>query len=208
AHPPRPISAFYQSHSVQAGGRNIVNTILVNFRALDTLGEVTVLAAATLGVLAMLPRGRRRPPNPDRDESLVLSYAARVLLPLLVLLSIWFLLIGHHAPGGGFAAALVLAAAMALYVFSSPASGQRDLLRLHPGALLAAGLLLMAGSGLVGLAAGGARLGSAALPCGAPILGGLPLSTPLAFDIGVYLAAAGALLLVMRTLEERGPWKP
>jgi multicomponent Na+:H+ antiporter subunit A len=42
-----------------AHGRDIVNVILVDFRALDTLGEITVLAVAALGVAAMVARGRR-----------------------------------------------------------------------------------------------------------------------------------------------------
>jgi multicomponent Na+:H+ antiporter subunit A len=49
------ISSFYADHGVErAHGRNIVNLILVDFRGLDTLGEVTVLAVAAVGVLALL----------------------------------------------------------------------------------------------------------------------------------------------------------
>lgn len=51
----RPISQFYVENSVtQAHGRNIVNVILVDFRALDTLGEITVLAIAAIGVYSLL----------------------------------------------------------------------------------------------------------------------------------------------------------
>lgn len=58
-----PISQMYIEKSVsEAHGRNIVNVILVDFRALDTLGEITVLSAAGIGVHALLklrlePRG-------------------------------------------------------------------------------------------------------------------------------------------------------
>jgi multicomponent Na+:H+ antiporter subunit A len=49
------ISDFFSRNSLtEAHGRNIVNVILVDFRALDTLGEITVLAVAAIGVLAML----------------------------------------------------------------------------------------------------------------------------------------------------------
>ncbi|MDJ0836777.1 MAG: proton-conducting transporter membrane subunit [Acidobacteriota bacterium] len=49
------ISVFYNDHSVpDAYGRNIVNVILVDFRALDTLGEITVLATAAMGVILLL----------------------------------------------------------------------------------------------------------------------------------------------------------
>ena len=56
-----PISAYHLERSVSdAHGRNVVNTILVDFRGLDTLGEATVLAIAGFGIVALLklrPRG-------------------------------------------------------------------------------------------------------------------------------------------------------
>lgn len=49
------ISDFHARNSVpEAFGKNVVNVILVDFRALDTLGEITVLAVAALGVYAMI----------------------------------------------------------------------------------------------------------------------------------------------------------
>lgn len=54
------ISQFFASNSVElAHGRNIVNVILVDFRGMDTLGEITVLAVAAIGVYAIL-RYRRK----------------------------------------------------------------------------------------------------------------------------------------------------
>jgi multicomponent Na+:H+ antiporter subunit A len=56
-----PISAYHLERSAsEAHGRNVVNTILVDFRGLDTLGEATVLAIAGFGIVALLklrPRG-------------------------------------------------------------------------------------------------------------------------------------------------------
>lgn len=50
-----PVSDYYAEHSVQAAhGRNLVNVILVDFRALDTLGEITVLSIAAIGVYSLL----------------------------------------------------------------------------------------------------------------------------------------------------------
>jgi multicomponent Na+:H+ antiporter subunit A len=55
-----PISGYFAEHSVTQGhGRNIVNVILVDFRGLDTLGEITVLAVAAIGVYALLKLRRR-----------------------------------------------------------------------------------------------------------------------------------------------------
>jgi multicomponent Na+:H+ antiporter subunit A len=64
-----PISAYFVENSVPRGhGRNVVNVILVDFRGLDTLGEITVLAVAAVGVYALLKLRRRsddgRGPSP------------------------------------------------------------------------------------------------------------------------------------------------
>jgi multicomponent Na+:H+ antiporter subunit A len=56
--PPRLAGYFAEQGQPLAHGRNIVNVILVDFRALDTLGEITVLATAALGVRAVLRLGR------------------------------------------------------------------------------------------------------------------------------------------------------
>lgn len=64
ARPPPAISDWLVANAYDGGhGRNIVNVILVDFRALDTLGEIFVLALAAVGVFALL-RGR----PPERKE--------------------------------------------------------------------------------------------------------------------------------------------
>ena len=141
-----PISAYFVEHSVPRGhGRNIVNVILVDFRGLDTLGEITVLAVAAVGVYALLKLRRRadggadaepgripagpgevpgrpfRPRRPGKERpvtSLILRTTTRFLLPLLLLFSVFLLLRGHHEPGGGFSGGLVAAAAFVLYRFA------------------------------------------------------------------------------------------
>ena len=61
---PIRLTGFFSESSLPlAHGRNIVNVILVDFRALDTLGEITVLATAALGVRAILRLGRRNGEN-------------------------------------------------------------------------------------------------------------------------------------------------
>lgn len=59
----QPISGYFLENSLPKGyGRNIVNVILVDFRALDTLGEITVLSLAGIGVFALLKL------RPHREE--------------------------------------------------------------------------------------------------------------------------------------------
>ena len=59
------ISEYFVSHSVEeAGGHNIVNVILVDFRGLDTLGEITVVAVAALACYSLI-RLRSETENPS-----------------------------------------------------------------------------------------------------------------------------------------------
>jgi multicomponent Na+:H+ antiporter subunit A len=63
----RELSDFFTTRSyTEAHGRNVVNVILVDFRALDTLGEITVLAIAALGVGAIT---LRRAERADRESA-------------------------------------------------------------------------------------------------------------------------------------------
>ena len=57
--PDRSVARFYTENAEAAGGRNVVNVILTDFRALDTLGEITVLAAAAIGIGALVGSRRR-----------------------------------------------------------------------------------------------------------------------------------------------------
>src|SRR5690606_5990247 len=64
---PHSISPFFLGHAQpEGGGTNVVNVMLVDFRAFDTIGEITVLAAVALTVYALLRRFR--PPAESIDQ--------------------------------------------------------------------------------------------------------------------------------------------
>ena len=64
-----PVAQEYVDKSLpEGGGRNVVNVIVVDFRGFDTMGEITVLATAALGVGALVLAGRRRADD-DRDDT-------------------------------------------------------------------------------------------------------------------------------------------
>ena len=132
-------------------GRNIVNVILVDFRAFDTLGEITVLATAAIGVRGLLrfaADGRLDHEPVQPVNSPIFRTAARLLMPLLLLFSVFLLLRGHNEPGGGFVGGLVAAAAFALYAIAFGVQRARQALLVRPLTLLGAGLLIALLSGL------------------------------------------------------------
>lgn len=68
------LSDFFEANAWSvAHGRNIVNVILVDFRGLDTLGEISVVLTAGIAVLALLRGQKRAPPDgelrPPREDT-------------------------------------------------------------------------------------------------------------------------------------------
>ena len=185
---------FAENSFLLAHGRNIVNVILVDFRALDTMGEITVLATAALGVQALLQLGSPKSAKPV--SPLILRIAARYLMPLLLLYGIFLLLRGHNAPGGGFAGGLVVAAAYSLNAFAFGAAAARRALLVDPSKLIGAGLLMALGSGLFPVLSGKTFLTAQWL---APSIG---LGTPLIFDLGVFCVVIGVVLTMTFMLAE------
>ncbi len=103
------------------GADNIVTAILLGYRGLDTLGEVTILfvAAAAAGmVLGGASRGGAQAEN----AGFILHSAAYLLFPFLLVLGAYIVLHGHLTPGGGFQGGAILAAAFFVPVLASPAS--------------------------------------------------------------------------------------
>ena len=217
------VSEFFAVASVPEGkGRNIVNVILVDFRALDTMGEAAVLGIAALGVLILTGRGVwTRPgakgnggPRPaveatsgrDVEEatqvgSPLLRTASRLLVPLLVIFSFYLLWRGHNEPGGGFVAGLVVTGALALRVQADGVWAGWRFLRLSPPAYIGLGLLLMLGSGLQAVTFGMPFM--TGLWTEVPFPGeSLKLGTPLLFDVGVYALVLGFGATVLLAMEE------
>lgn len=134
--------------------------------------------------------------------SLILATAARLVLPLLLLFSVFELIRGHNAPGGGFAGGLIAAIAFTLIVISEDAESARRSLRVSTRSLIGVGLLLAAASGITGLIVGDAFLH--AIFFDLPVLAGgrIELSTVFFFDVGVYLTVIGVTLTIVFTLSE------
>jgi multicomponent Na+:H+ antiporter subunit B len=154
-----------------------------------------------------MPSTGRRADEDGSMRSLILITAARLLMPLLLLFSIFLLLRGHNEPGGGFAGGLVAASAFILLAVSRDPATARAALRVEPQALIGAGLLLAVGSGMVGVLLGYPLLTGQWWTISLPGIT-FELGTPLAFDIGVYLVVLGATLTMVLTLAEEEGQRP
>jgi multicomponent Na+:H+ antiporter subunit A len=187
-----PVGQFYVDNAAPlTGGRNVVNTVLVDFRGLDTLGEISVLAAAGLGLLLLLPSQRWGAlPAP---YGRLLGPAYRVLAPTTLTLSAYLLLSGHNTPGGGFIAALVAGAAAMLGLLSRVRGDVRTGWPPPSEPLLSGGLTVSVLVGLAAMIAGKAFLTPAKATVSLPLLGPVSLSTSLLFDVGVYLLVLGVM---------------
>jgi len=134
--------------------------------------------------------------------SLILRSATRLLLPLLLLFSLFLLIRGHNEPGGGFSGGLVAASAFILYRFASGAEAIGRFSPAGPLVLIGVGLLVAAGSGCLALLSGQPLMTGLWARVDVPGLGPLDVGTPLLFDVGVYLAVVGVTLSIILPLTE------
>ncbi|TWU45020.1 Na(+)/H(+) antiporter subunit B [Novipirellula aureliae] len=136
-------------------------------------------------------------------DTLILKTATRILLPLLLLFSIFLFLRGHNEPGGGFVGGLVASGAVAVYAMGSGVLPARKLLRVPPRWLIGGGLLLGLLSSLLPLLFGHSFLAGLWLETTLPGWGEIHLGTPLLFDLGVFCVVNGvATEFVFAFLEE------
>jgi multicomponent Na+:H+ antiporter subunit A len=225
-----PVSVDYPAEAYAfGGGQNIVNVTLVDIRAWDTLGEISLLVVAATGVASLVflrrrtgaveradgqarstPAPARWAPRhqwlaasallPPQRRSVVLEVVTRVLFHTMVVFSLYLLFTGHNEPGGGFAGGLVAGLALVLRYLAGGRYELGEAAPVDPGLLLGAGLLFSGVTGVVGLALGAEVLQTAILQTTLPVLGDVKLVTSLFFDIGVYLIVLGLVLDVLRSL--------
>lgn len=222
------VAPYYLDNSLEtAGGRNVVNVILVDFRGFDTLGEITVVGSVALIVYGLLrrfrpaadsidaPRAQRERPATwsaadllPRDYMLLPAVLVRLLLPMAGLVSLYFLLRGHQAPGGGFVGGLVLATAVIVQYMVSGTIWIESRLQLHPQLLIGVGLLAALAAGCGAWLAALPFLTAIAGDLHLPVIGDVHLSSVLLFDLGVYLLVVGATVLMLIALAHQSLRSP
>lgn len=219
---PNTISRFFIEHAYpEAGGRNVVNVILVDFRAFDTLGEITVLAIVALTVFSLLRRFRPAresvvsPPqqrlqdqfDEEREGRSIgdtladYIFIPRVIMewlfPVILVLALYLLIRGHDLPGGGFAAGVTMSIALILQYMAAGTRSIEARIRVQPLRWAGAGLLIAAATGTGAMLFGYPFLTSWFRYADLPVFGDVPLASALLFDLGVFLLVVGATALML-----------
>jgi multicomponent K+:H+ antiporter subunit A len=199
---------YLENAKPEGGGYNVVNVILVDFRGFDTLGEITVLGVAAVGILALLQGLRLDAPATDwagrpwanERYPLMLRVMSQPLLPLALLVSAYLFLRGHNAPGGGFIAGLVTGTAMLLQYVAYGSAWARERLPWNYTNVVAVGLLIATATGLASWAFGAPFLTSTFGYVTWPVVGKFELASAMAFDLGIYLAVVGVVMVIISRL--------
>jgi multicomponent Na+:H+ antiporter subunit A len=200
----RTVSVFYETRrEVGVEFHNTVTAILVDFRALDTLGELTVLVTAALALLALYPVLHRSEPILTEQRSPILTVAVDVLYPPVLLFGVYLFFAGHVGVGGGFPAGLVAAVALVLR-HTAHQPGVLEIREFLPGKMVGAAAVLAAGTAIWSLAVGEAVLENLDLSFHLPGIGTVAASSSLLFEAALALAVTGLGLTILSRLERAG----
>jgi multicomponent K+:H+ antiporter subunit A len=227
---PHSISPFFLTRALpEGGGTNVVNVMLVDFRAFDTLGEITVLGGVALTVFALLRRFRPAAESIERPQQqrvlapevatdltkareaedafrgylLVPAVIAQVLLPAALVVAAHLLLRGHDEPGGGFVAGLLVAVAFLLQYLFAGTRWVEARARVEPTRWIGVGLLLAVVTGLGAVALGYPFLTSHTGHVSMPLVGDVHVPSAALFDLGVFAVVVGATLLILIALAHQ-----
>lgn len=219
---PEGISRFFVENAyTKGGGTNIVNVILVDFRAFDTFGEITVLGIVAITVYALLRRFRPAAESipvpeqqraqdayddehPDRlkgDTSksamAIPALMMAMLFPVIGAAAVFLLLRGHDLPGGGFVAGITMAVAFILQYMARGTIWVEARLRVLPVRWMGIGLLLAVGIGAAAWVFNRPFLSSSFSYAEIPLIGAVPLASAFLFDLGVFALVVGATVLML-----------
>jgi len=95
----KPLAREYVTREpAELGASNLVTAIVVTYRGLDTLGEVTVLFLAAAGVGLFLKLRDREKKTPRRNSSEILKTGITFVLPAIIMFGVYIFLNGHLTP--------------------------------------------------------------------------------------------------------------
>lgn len=134
-------------------------------------------------------------------DPILLRVASKIILPLLLMFSVFLLLRGHYLPGGGFVGGLVASIAFVLHSFANGLSETKKIQRISSRALMPLGLTISLVSAALPIFIGDSYLTVVWYPKALPVIG--RFGTALFFDLGVYLVVVGATLTIIFGISEK-----
>ena len=209
-----PISEFHLANSYKGGGgTNVVNVILVDFRGFDTYGEIIVLGIAALLIYALTEtllsgpvRARLLNRVPDVKQAgdmhpMMMVVLTRVIMPLVLMVGFYIFLRGHNEPGGGFIAGLVVSIAVVMQYMASGFAWTSARLRYPYHGIIGAGVLIAGLTGIGSWFVAKPFLTSDFTYVRIPPFNEFELATAALFDLGVFLAVVGAVMLSLESFS-------
>ncbi|MFK7745927.1 MAG: monovalent cation/H+ antiporter subunit A [Roseobacter sp.] len=208
------ISAFHVENSYKGGGgTNMVNVILVDFRGFDTYGEIIVLGIAALLIYALTEsllsspvRARllnRKPDQPRAGDMhpTMMVVMTRVMMPVIMLVGFYIFLRGHNEPGGGFISGLVVSIGVVMQYMASGFGWASARLRYPYHGVIGAGVLIAGLTGIGSWFVSKPFLTSDFTYVRIPPFNEFEIATAALFDLGVFLAVVGAVMLALESLS-------
>ncbi|QJF50017.1 monovalent cation/H+ antiporter subunit A [Roseobacter ponti] len=209
-----PISEFHLANSYKGGGgTNVVNVILVDFRGFDTYGEIIVLGIAALLIYALTEtllsgpvRARllnRKPDQPLAGDMhpTMMVVLTRVIMPVVMMVGFYIFLRGHNEPGGGFIAGLIVSIGVVMQYMASGFSWTSARLRYPYHGVIGAGVLIAGLTGIGSWFFAKPFLTSDFTYVRIPPFNEFELATAALFDLGVFLAVVGAVMLSLESFS-------
>ncbi|MCA9938142.1 MAG: DUF4040 domain-containing protein [Anaerolineales bacterium] len=223
------VSPYYIANAKPlTGAKDIVGAIVVDFRALDTLIEITVFALAGMGIYTLLRYAARRfgdegrqvmelpPPTEGRlpafgiggaHPSALLRLLGNVSLPLALILAATHMMYGHDQPGDGFTAGILISLAAGFwYIIFGYEETRRRLPWLRAFPLIGGGILLALVTGGLAALLTGHFLGNFDLGkmLGLPLPAGFYFSSSFLLEVAICLAVLGGATHMLNTLGHPG----
>ena len=119
--------AILQQAGDELGAANLVTSVVLGYRGIDTLGEIAILftasTATSLVLSSISAKSSTIIKQTSRDDGTILSSSASLFFPLLITLGLYIVMHGHLTPGGGFQGGVILAAAFFLPLLAVPGRG-------------------------------------------------------------------------------------
>jgi len=119
---PGTVSAFYlEKTPTQLSVANVITAIVVNYRGFDTLGEVSVLFLASLGLGSILYRKHKEGEEEVailKPSSQLIQAGSKLIFPAILVLGAYVFIHGHLTPGGGFQGGAIIATGFLLMMMA------------------------------------------------------------------------------------------